>query len=79
MKYGAIGGFVQFVFAKTAFDYIEKVLPQTDMPSYKKRVHTKRNRQPHATGGINLKKLGTTSAAEIDSLRSFCYNRTKVA
>lgn len=38
MKYGLIGGFVKFAFAKTAFDYIEKELPVLDMPSYKSRV-----------------------------------------
>ncbi len=38
MKYGVMGGFVRFTFAKTAFDYIEKELPEIDMQSYKKRV-----------------------------------------
>ena len=38
MKYGIIGGFIKFAFAKTAFEYIEKELPEIDMPSYKKRV-----------------------------------------
>lgn len=38
MKYGFIGGFVKFAFAKTAFDYIERELPDIDMTSYKSRV-----------------------------------------
>ena len=38
MKYGIIGGFVKFAFAKTAFDYIEKEIPEIDIDSYKKRV-----------------------------------------
>lgn len=46
MKYGAIGGFVQFAFAKTAFDYIEKVLPQSreKARSHKKKSLTARDR-----------------------------------
>ncbi len=38
MKYGIIGGFIKFAFAKTAFDYIEKEIPDIDMSSYKSRV-----------------------------------------
>ena len=38
MKYGITGGFIRFAFAKTAFDYIEKVIPEINIPSYKKRV-----------------------------------------
>ena len=38
MKYGIMGGFIKFAFAKTAFGYMEKELPEIDMPSYKKRV-----------------------------------------
>ena len=38
MKYGITGGFIRFAFAKTAFGYIEKELPEIDMRSYKKRV-----------------------------------------
>jgi hypothetical protein len=40
MKYGVTGGFIKFAFAKTAFDYISKEIPEMDMPSYKKRVLT---------------------------------------
>ncbi len=38
MKYGIMGGFVKFAFAKTAFEYIGKEIPEIDMASYKKRV-----------------------------------------
>lgn len=38
MKYGIMGGFIRFAFAKTAFGYIEKEIPEIDLPSYKKRV-----------------------------------------
>ncbi len=38
MKYGIMGGFIKFAFAETAFEYIEKELPEIDLPSYKKRV-----------------------------------------
>ena len=38
MKYGIIGAFIKFAFAKTAFEYVEKEIPEIDMPSYKKRV-----------------------------------------
>ena len=38
MKYGFLGGFIRFAFAKTAFGYIEKEIPEIDLLSYKKRV-----------------------------------------
>ena len=38
MKYGMIGGFIKFAFAKTAFDYIEKEIPEIDMATYKPRA-----------------------------------------
>jgi hypothetical protein len=38
MKYGFLGAFIKFAFAKTAFGYIEKEMPEIDLPSYKKRV-----------------------------------------
>ena len=38
MKYGVMGGFIKFAFAKTAFDYIEKEIPELDMPPYKQRA-----------------------------------------
>ena len=37
MKYGIMGGFIRLAFAKTAFDYIEKELPEIDTRSYKRR------------------------------------------
>ncbi len=33
-----MGIFIKFAFAKTAFDYVEKEIPEIDMASYKKRV-----------------------------------------
>jgi|GEM_PF-3897482 len=38
MKYGIIGAFIKFAFAKTAFGYLEKEMPEIDLASYKKRV-----------------------------------------
>ena len=38
MKYGMMGGFIKIAFAKTAFDYIKKEIPEMDMASYKNRV-----------------------------------------
>ena len=38
MKFGAMGSFVKFAFAKTSFDYLEKRLPSLDMTSYKRRA-----------------------------------------
>lgn len=38
MKYGILGGFIRLAFARTAFDYVEKAVPEMDMASYKKRV-----------------------------------------
>ena len=38
MRYGMIGGFIKFAFAKTAFDYIEKEIPGIKMATYKPRA-----------------------------------------
>ena len=38
MKYGLLGRFVKFAFAKTAFDYIGKEIPEIYGEDYKKRV-----------------------------------------
>ena len=38
MRYGMIGGFIKFAFAKTAFDYIEKEIPAIDMATYQPRA-----------------------------------------
>ena len=35
MKYGLIGAFIKFAFAKTSFSYIEKAIPEMDMVDYK--------------------------------------------
>ncbi len=32
---------LKFTFAKTAFDYIQKEIPEIDIPSYKKRALSK--------------------------------------
>ena len=34
MRYGMIGGFIKFAFAKTAFDYIEKEIPEIEMATF---------------------------------------------
>ena len=38
MKYGILGSFIKFAFAKTAFDYVAKEIPEIEPVSYKKRV-----------------------------------------
>lgn len=38
MRYGMIGVFIKFAFAKTAFDYIEKEIPGIKMATYKPRA-----------------------------------------
>ena len=38
MKYGIIGWFIKIAFAKKAFDYIEKEIPDINMADYKKRA-----------------------------------------
>ena len=38
MKYGFLGGFIKFAFAKTAFEYMEKAIPDMDAAAYKRRV-----------------------------------------
>ena len=56
MKYGVLGAFIQFAFAKTAFDYIAKVLPDMDMPSYKKRALAEYRAIVERTPGIGSMK-----------------------
>ena len=56
MKYGLLGGFIKFAFAKTAFDYIAKEIPQMDMPSYKKRVLAEYRAIVERTPGIGSMK-----------------------
>ena len=35
MKYGILGGFIKLAFAKTAFAYLEKAIPELDREAYK--------------------------------------------
>ncbi len=56
MKYGIIGGFIKFAFAKTAYSYIKKALPELDMPSYKKRVLREYKAIVRRTPGIGSMK-----------------------
>lgn len=56
MKYGIMGGFIQFAFAKTAFDYIKKEIPEIDMASYKKRVKKEYKAIVERTPGIGKMK-----------------------
>ena len=56
MKYGIMGGFIKFAFAKTAFDYIEKEIPGMDMVSYKKRVQKEYRAIVERTLGIGKMK-----------------------
>lgn len=56
MKYGIMGGFIKFAFAKTAFDYIEKEIPGMDMVSYKKRVQKEYKAIVQRTTGIGKMK-----------------------
>lgn len=41
MKYGMIGGFIKFAFAKTAFDYIEKEIANRTKQAKWTRDHIK--------------------------------------
>ena len=56
MKYGLLGGFIKFAFAKTAFAYVEKELPEIDMASYKKRVLAEYKAIVERTPGIGSMK-----------------------
>lgn len=56
MKYGIMGGFIKFAFAKTAFDFIEKEIPGMDMVSYKKRVQKEYRAIVERTLGIGKMK-----------------------
>ena len=56
MKYGIMGGFIRFAFAKTAFDYIKKALPGVDIASYKKRVFNEYKAIVKRTPGIGSMK-----------------------
>ena len=56
MKYGLAGAFIKFAFAKTAFSYIEKTVPEMDMASYKKRVLKEYRAIVERTPGIGSMK-----------------------
>ena len=56
MKYGIMGGFIRLAFAKTAFDYIEKEIPEMDMASYRKRVLKEYKAIVERTPGIGSMK-----------------------
>lgn len=56
MKYGMIGRFIKFAFAKTTFDYIEKEIPEIDMKSYRQRVRKKYRAIVERTPGIGSMK-----------------------
>lgn len=56
MKYGIMGGFIKFAFAKTAFDYIETEIPEMDMASYKKSVQKEYRAIVERTPGIGKMK-----------------------
>lgn len=38
MKYGILGSFIKFAFAKTSFTYVKNEVPEIELSSYKKRV-----------------------------------------
>lgn len=56
MKYGLIGGFIKLAFAKTAFDYVGKAIPDLDMVSYRKRVLKEYRAIVERTQGIGSMK-----------------------
>lgn len=56
MKYGIMGAFIKFAFAKMAFVYIEKEIPGMDMSSYKKRVQKEYRAIVERTPGIGKMK-----------------------
>ena len=56
MKYGIMGGFIKFAFAKTSFEYIEKEIPEMNMASYKKRVLKEYRAIVERTPGIGSMK-----------------------
>ena len=56
MKYGLIGGFIKLAFAKTAFAYLEKAIPELDMDDYRKRVLKEYRAIVERTPGIGSMK-----------------------
>lgn len=56
MKYGLIGAFIKFAFARTSFNYIEKAIPEMDMVHYKKRALREYRAIVERTPGIGSMK-----------------------
>ena len=56
MKYGLIGSFIKLAFAKTAFAYLEKAIPELDMDDYRKRVLKEYRAIVERTPGIGSMK-----------------------
>ena len=56
MKHGIIGAFIKLAFAKTAFRYIEKEIPEIDLPLYKKRVLSEYKAIVARTSGVGSMK-----------------------
>ena len=56
MKYGILGGFIKLAFAKTAFAYMEKAIPELDMDAYRKRVLKEYRAIVERTPGIGSMK-----------------------
>ncbi len=56
MKYGIPGGFIKLAFAKTAFAYLEKAIPELDMGAYEKRVLKEYRAIVERTPGIGSMK-----------------------
>ena len=56
MKYGIPGSFIKLAFAKTAFAYMEKAIPELDMAAYKMRVLKEYRAIVERTPGIGSMK-----------------------
>lgn len=56
MKYGLLGGFIKLAFAKTAFDYVAKEIPEIEPASYQKRVLKEYRAIVERTPGIGSMK-----------------------
>lgn len=56
MKYGIMGRFIKFAFAKTAFDYLANEIPEIETASYKKRVLKEYRAIVERTPGIGSMK-----------------------
>ena len=56
MKYGFMGTFIRFAFSKTAFQFMERNIPELDMADYKKRVNSEYRDIVARTPGIGKMK-----------------------